>query len=40
MGLDIHGESRVRDYQVFIHIYGSLTEPEAGAHFLATALAA
>jgi translocation and assembly module TamB len=28
MGLDVHGESRVRDYQVFMHIYGSLTEPK------------
>jgi translocation and assembly module TamB len=28
MGLDVHGESRVRDYQVFIHVFGSFTEPK------------
>jgi translocation and assembly module TamB len=28
MGLDVHGESRVRDYQVFIHVFGSVTEPK------------
>ncbi len=27
MGLDVHGEARVRDYQVFIHVLGSVTEP-------------
>jgi translocation and assembly module TamB len=28
MGLDVHGDSRVRDYQVFIHVFGSVTEPK------------
>ena len=28
MGLDVHGESRVRDYQVFMHVFGPLTEPK------------
>ncbi len=28
MGLDVYGETRVRDYQVFIHVFGSLTEPK------------
>jgi translocation and assembly module TamB len=28
MQLDVHGQSRVRDYQVFIHVFGSLTEPK------------
>jgi translocation and assembly module TamB len=27
MGLDVHGEARVRDYQVFMHVFGPLTEP-------------
>jgi len=27
MGLDVHGESRVRDYQVLMHVFGPLTEP-------------
>jgi translocation and assembly module TamB len=28
LALDIHGAARVRDYQVFIHLYGSYTEPK------------
>jgi translocation and assembly module TamB len=28
MGLDVHGESRVRDYQVYIHVFGSVAEPK------------
>lgn len=28
MGLDVHGESRVRDYQVFLHVFGPLAEPK------------
>ena len=28
MGLDVHGESRVRDYQIYMHVYGSLSEPK------------
>jgi translocation and assembly module TamB len=28
MGLDVYGESRVRDYQVFMHVFGPLTEPK------------
>lgn len=28
MGLDVYGESWVRDYQVFIHVFGSLTDPK------------
>jgi translocation and assembly module TamB len=27
MGLDVHGDARVRDYQVFMHVFGSLAEP-------------
>ena len=27
MTLDVHGDSRVRDYQVFMHVFGPLTEP-------------
>jgi translocation and assembly module TamB len=27
MGLDVNGESQVRDYQVFLHVYGSMAEP-------------
>ena len=27
MGLDVHGESRVRDYQVYMHVFGPLMEP-------------
>jgi translocation and assembly module TamB len=27
MALDVHGESQVRDYQVFLHVFGSLAEP-------------
>jgi translocation and assembly module TamB len=27
MGLDVHGEARVRDYQVFLSVLGSITEP-------------
>jgi translocation and assembly module TamB len=28
MGLDVHGETRVRDYQVFIHLFGSMADPK------------
>jgi translocation and assembly module TamB len=27
MALDVHGESQVRDYQVFLHVFGPLSEP-------------
>ncbi len=27
IGLDVNGESRVNDYQVFLHVYGTLAEP-------------
>jgi translocation and assembly module TamB len=27
MGLDVHGESRVRDYQIFMHAFGPLADP-------------
>jgi translocation and assembly module TamB len=30
MGLDVHGEARVRDYQVFMHVFGPLAEPKLG----------
>ena len=28
IALDVHGESRVRDYQVLMHVFGSLARPE------------
>jgi translocation and assembly module TamB len=28
LGLDVNGEARVRDYQVFMHVFGPLTEPK------------
>jgi translocation and assembly module TamB len=28
MSLDAHGESQVRDYQVFMHLFGSLADPQ------------
>jgi translocation and assembly module TamB len=28
IALDVHGESQVRDYQIFMHVFGSLDAPE------------
>jgi translocation and assembly module TamB len=28
VALDVHGESQVRDYQVFLHLFGTLAEPQ------------
>jgi translocation and assembly module TamB len=28
MALDVHGESRVSDYQVFMHLFGSMADPQ------------
>ena len=28
IALDVHGESQVRDYQVYMHVFGSLDEPQ------------
>ncbi|HEY6097989.1 MAG TPA: translocation/assembly module TamB domain-containing protein, partial [Anaeromyxobacter sp.] len=28
MALDVHGESRVRDYQIFMHAFGPLSDPQ------------
>ncbi|HEY6006679.1 MAG TPA: translocation/assembly module TamB, partial [Anaeromyxobacter sp.] len=28
MALDVHGESRVRDYQIFMHVFGPLSDPQ------------
>lgn len=29
MALNVHGEARVADYQVFLHLFGSMTDPQA-----------
>jgi translocation and assembly module TamB len=28
MALDVHGEARVTDYQVFMHLFGTMTDPQ------------
>ncbi len=28
MGLDVHGEARVTDYQVFMHLFGTMSDPQ------------
>ena len=29
MALDVHGEARVADYQVFLHLFGTMSDPQA-----------
>ena len=40
IALDVHGESQVRDYQVFMHVFGPLTDPQLTLTSAPAALAA